>query len=43
MNLVQLPARALASLLSPAGPRARLSVLIYHRVLARPHPHRPGP
>lgn len=42
MNLVQLPARALASLLSPAGPRARLSVLIYHRVLARPDPYRTG-
>lgn len=26
------------SLLSPAGPRARLSVLIFHRVLARPDP-----
>lgn len=26
------------SLLSPAGPRARLSILIYHRVLRRPDP-----
>lgn len=28
--------RALATLRSPAGPRARLSILIFHRVLARP-------
>ena len=28
--------RALAGLCSPAGPRARLSILILHRVLARP-------
>ncbi|MFP4063330.1 MAG: polysaccharide deacetylase family protein [Halochromatium sp.] len=30
-----MPLRALASQLSPAGPRARLSILIYHRVLAQ--------
>ena len=30
--------RALAHLLSPAGPSARLSVLIFHRVLAQPDP-----
>ena len=30
--------RVAAALFSPAGARARLSVLIYHRVLARPDP-----
>ena len=30
--------RALLSLLSPAGPKARLSVLIFHRVLPEPDP-----
>lgn len=42
MNLLQLPAHALTRLLSPAGRRARLSVLIYHRVLERPDPYRSG-
>lgn len=32
----------LFSLLSPAGPRARLSVLIFHRVLPEPDPIFPG-
>ncbi|NBC48490.1 MAG: polysaccharide deacetylase family protein [Gammaproteobacteria bacterium] len=31
-----MPLRAIAGRLSPAGPRARLSILIYHRVFARP-------
>ncbi|HRH86066.1 MAG TPA: polysaccharide deacetylase family protein [Rubrivivax sp.] len=31
-----MPVRALAALRSPAGPRARLSILIFHRVLAQP-------
>ncbi|WP_341676066.1 polysaccharide deacetylase family protein [Niveibacterium sp. SC-1] len=30
------------SLLSPAGPRARLSILIFHRVLSAPDPMFPG-
>lgn len=34
--------RTLARLGSPPGARARLSVLIYHRVLPRPDPLRPG-
>lgn len=34
--------RSLMSLLSPGGSRARLSVLILHRVLARPDPLFPG-
>lgn len=33
--------KGLFSLMSPAGPRARLSVLIFHRVLARPDPLSP--
>jgi peptidoglycan/xylan/chitin deacetylase (PgdA/CDA1 family) len=33
-----LPFRLLAGLLSPAGPRARLSILIYHRVTPEPDP-----
>ncbi len=33
---------ALASLLSPAGRRARLQILIFHRVLAQPDPLFPG-
>lgn len=32
------PARGLMRMLSPAGARARLSILIYHRVLPRPDP-----
>lgn len=32
------PVRTIASLLSPAGERGRLSVLIFHRVLPRPDP-----
>ena len=32
------PVRGLMQLLSPAGARARLSILIYHRVLPRPDP-----
>ena len=32
------PVRMLASMLSPAGERGRLSVLIFHRVLPRPDP-----
>lgn len=36
MNAFSLmPLRVIAGQLSPAGPRARLSILIYHRVLAR--------
>jgi peptidoglycan/xylan/chitin deacetylase (PgdA/CDA1 family) len=34
--------RAFTSVLSPAGPRGRLSVLIYHRVLQTPDPMRPA-
>lgn len=34
--------RMLAGALSPAGQNARLSVLIYHRVLAQPDPYRAG-
>ena len=34
--------RSLFSLLSPAGPRSRLSVLIFHRVLAQPDPLLPS-
>lgn len=34
--------RSLLSLLSPAGRRARLSILIYHRVLPEPDPLLPG-
>ncbi|TDY03770.1 polysaccharide deacetylase family protein [Thiohalophilus thiocyanatoxydans] len=34
--------RPLAGMLSPAGSRARLSILIYHRVLPRPDPMLPG-
>ena len=37
-----MPLRALASQLSPAGPRARLSILIYHRVFAQPDALLPG-
>lgn len=33
--------RLLAQYLSPAGPRARLTILIYHRVLAAPDPLQP--
>jgi peptidoglycan/xylan/chitin deacetylase (PgdA/CDA1 family) len=36
------PIRALASLVSPAGRHARLSVLIFHRVLPEPDPLFPG-
>ena len=39
MNRLALAAaRAAASVLSPAGPRARLSIFIFHRVLAAPDP-----
>lgn len=39
MNRLSLrAARAAASFLSPGGPRARLSILIFHRVLAEPDP-----
>ena len=34
--------KAVASVLSPAGPRARLSILIFHRVLPRIDPLFPG-
>jgi len=34
--------KPLFSLLSPAGPRARLSILIFHRVLPAPDPMFPG-
>ena len=34
--------RALLSVLSPAGRRARVSILIFHRVLSRPDPLFPG-
>ncbi|WEN41437.1 hypothetical protein CKCBHOJB_00989 [Thauera sp. GDN1] len=34
--------RAALSALSPAGPRARLSILIFHRVLSEPDPLFPG-
>lgn len=34
--------KIIASLLSPGGPRASLSILVYHRVLAQPDPLRPG-
>ncbi len=34
--------RTALSLASPAGPRAKLSILIYHRVLAEPDPLRTG-
>ncbi len=34
--------RFLATRLSPAGPKARLSILIFHRVLAAPDPLFPG-
>lgn len=34
--------RSALSVLSPAGPRGRLSVLIFHRVLAEPDPLFPG-
>ncbi len=34
--------KALFGCLSPAGPRARLNVLIFHRVLAQPDPLFPG-
>ena len=34
--------KPLFSLLSPAGPQARLSILIFHRVLAAPDPLLPG-
>ena len=34
--------RPLARLLAPGGERARLSILIYHRVLPRPDPMLPG-
>ena len=34
--------RPVLSLLSPAGPRARLSILIFHRVLRVPDPLMPG-
>lgn len=37
-----MPVRALAAALSPAGTRARLSILIFHRVLPRPDPLFPG-
>lgn len=37
-GMFDLLARPVFSLLSPAGRRARLSILIYHRVLARPDP-----
>lgn len=42
MPATHLPLRLLAGALSPAGRRARLSVLIYHRVLDRPDPYRRG-
>ncbi len=35
-QLGAIPANLLASMLSPSGKRARLSILIYHRVLAKP-------
>ena len=38
MNLPNLLYRALGRLLSPAGSRARLNILIYHRVLAETDP-----
>lgn len=34
--------RTLCGVLAPAGPRSRLSVMIFHRVLAQPDPLRPG-
>ncbi|WP_233151680.1 polysaccharide deacetylase family protein [Pelomonas sp. KK5] len=37
-----MPVRPLLNLLSPAGPRARLSVLIFHRVVPEPDPIFPG-
>lgn len=37
-DISMMPVRPLFSLLSPAGERARLSVLIFHRVLAQPDP-----
>lgn len=37
-RLTAAPANLLASIVSPAGKRARLSVLIYHRVLPEPDP-----
>lgn len=43
MHPGHLPLRLLAGALSPAGGRARLSVLIYHRVLERPDPYRGDP
>lgn len=36
------PMRLLLGALAPAGARSRLTVLIYHRVLAAPDPLRPG-
>ena len=42
MHPAHLPLRLLGGALSPAGGRARLSVLIYHRVLERPDPYRRG-
>ena len=36
------PLRALVSTVSPAGPRGRLSILIFHRVLPEPDPLFPG-
>lgn len=42
MPVTHSPLRLLAGALSPAGRRARLSVLIYHRVLERPDPYRRG-
>ena len=37
-----LPARLAFSILSPGGPRGRLSILIFHRVLPQPDPIFPG-
>ncbi len=34
--------RPLGNMLSPSGPRTRLTILIYHRVLAQPDPLCPG-
>lgn len=34
--------RPILAALSPAGPRARLSILIFHRVVPEPDPMRPG-
>ena len=38
MSVIKAFERAILARLSPAGPRARLLILTYHRVLARPDP-----